>query len=47
MEALCLILGITSFVLAIQLGRIQTQLYFIEKHLKEIATHTSKEYKMG
>ena len=40
-----LILGCIVLILSIQLGRIQTQLYHIEKDLNAIARHTSKEYK--
>jgi len=46
MEYLCLILGAIGLILLVQLGRIQTQLYHIQKLLDIIATHTSKEYKM-
>ena len=46
MEYLCLILGAIALILSIQLGRIQTQLYHIQKILDKIATHTSKEYNM-
>lgn len=46
MNYICLVLGIIAFILAIQLGRIQAQLYHIEKHLNDIVTHTSKEYRL-
>ena len=45
MNYVCLIGGIVAIILAIQLGRIQTVLHHIEKHLDDIATHTSKEYR--
>jgi cell division protein FtsL len=44
MNYICLILGVIALILAVQLGRIQTQLYHIEKNLDNIAQHTSKEY---
>ena len=44
MNLYCLICGIVAIILAIQLGRIQTVLHHIEKHLNDVATHTSKEY---
>lgn len=45
MSYICVIGGFIAIILAIQLGRIQTQLYYMEKHLRDIAEHTSKEYK--
>lgn len=44
MNYLCLIGGIIAFILAIQLNRINSKLYSIEKHLDNISIHTSKEY---
>lgn len=45
MNAIFVVGAFIAIVLAIQLGRIQTQLYYIEKHLSDIAKHTSKEYR--
>ena len=45
MELLCGVLSTVVLVLAIQLGRVQTQLYFIRKCLEAIADNTSKEYR--
>lgn len=38
MSYLCFIGGAIAIIIAIQLGRIQTQLYYIEHDLDEIAT---------
>ena len=44
MNYLCLIGGIIAFILAVQLGRINSKLSSIEKNLDRISIHTSKEY---
>ena len=46
MNYVCLVLGAIALILAVQLGRIQTQLYSIAHKLDEIAKHTSKEYRL-
>ena len=46
MNYVCLVLGAIALILVVQLGRIQTQLYHIEKDINDIAKHTSKEYRL-
>lgn len=46
MNYICLVLGAIALILSVQLGRIQAQLYDIEKDLNDIAQHTSKEYRL-